>query len=70
MVSALYRPGPQKNIPAYINGRFSKEPINYIDEKPRNNEWGDFSTNIALVLAKWLKKNPMDLAKSISKNIN
>lgn len=33
LVSALYRPGPQKNIPAFINGRFSKEPINYIDER-------------------------------------
>ena len=46
------------------------EKVKIIVEKTKYNEWGDFSTSIALVLAKSLKKNPMDLAKSISKNIN
>ncbi|MGL5591221.1 MAG: DNA polymerase III subunit alpha [Mycoplasmoidaceae bacterium] len=33
LVSALYRPGPQKNIPTFIKGRFSNEPIDYIDDR-------------------------------------
>lgn len=67
----------KKTIISEINDIFEEylrnnniEKVNFIVEKTKNNEWGDFSTNIALVLAKSLKKNPMDLAKSISKNIN
>ena len=33
MASALYRAGAHKNIAAFINRRFSKEPINSIDER-------------------------------------
>ncbi|MGL5591119.1 MAG: arginine--tRNA ligase [Mycoplasmoidaceae bacterium] len=46
------------------------EKVNFIVEKTKNNDWGDFSTNIALVLAKNLKKNPIELAEEISKNIS
>ncbi|MGL4616616.1 MAG: arginine--tRNA ligase, partial [Mycoplasmoidaceae bacterium] len=45
------------------------EKTNFIVEKTKNNEWGDFSTNIALVLAKTLKTNPMELANKISETI-
>ncbi|MBK90747.1 MAG: arginine--tRNA ligase [Chloroflexi bacterium] len=40
-----------------------------IVEKPRNKNFGNWSSNIAMVLAKQLKKNPMDIAKIISENI-
>ncbi|MGL5246524.1 MAG: arginine--tRNA ligase [Mycoplasmoidaceae bacterium] len=45
------------------------EKTNFTVEKTKNNEWGDFSTNIALVLSKNFKRNPMELAKEISENI-
>ena len=33
-------------------------------------QFGDFSSNVALVLAKKLKKNPLQLAEEIVKNID
>ena len=38
-------------------------------EKPRNKNFGNWSCNIAMVLAKELKKNPMEIAKIILENI-
>ena len=46
------------------------EKVKSMTEGTDNTEWDGFSSNIALLLAKSLKKNPMALAKSISKNIN
>ena len=40
-----------------------------IVEKPRNKSFGNWSSNIAMILAKQLKENPMDIAKKISENI-
>lgn len=39
-------------------------------EIPKNKDNGDFSTNIALQLAKQLHRNPMDIAKELASNIN
>jgi len=39
-------------------------------EIPKNKENGDYSTNIALQLAKELKRNPLEIAKEISLNLN
>jgi arginyl-tRNA synthetase len=38
-------------------------------EYPANPEFGDYSSNIAMILAKKAKKNPLDLAKLIVKEI-
>ena len=38
-------------------------------EKPKENKFGDLSTNLALSLAKELKKNPRDIAKEITDNL-
>jgi len=38
-------------------------------EHPENPEHGDYSTNVALVLGKQLKKNPQELAKSITSRL-
>jgi len=40
-----------------------------IVEKPRNKSFGNWSTNIAMTLSKELKKNPLDIAKTITNNI-
>lgn len=38
-------------------------------EKPKNPDFGDFATNIALILAKELKQNPREVANTIIKDI-
>jgi len=40
-----------------------------IIEPPKKGEFGDFSCNIALVLAKKIKKNPIHLAQTITDNL-
>ena len=40
-----------------------------IIEIPKNNKFGDFSTNLALLLSKIIKKNPINIAKDITKSI-
>lgn len=40
-----------------------------IIEIPKNKEYGDYSTNISLLLTKKLKKSPMDIANIIVSNI-
>jgi arginyl-tRNA synthetase len=42
---------------------------NFSVERPKDSSHGDFSSNIAMVLAKELKKNPLGLAKEISVKI-
>ena len=37
--------------------------------EPKNKEYGDFSSNVALKMAKKLGKNPMELAKCLAENI-
>ncbi|EKD56706.1 MAG: hypothetical protein ACD_58C00118G0005 [uncultured bacterium] len=42
-----------------------KEMHSFSVEIPQNNKFGDYSTNVAMVLAKELKQNPMDVAEKI-----
>ena len=51
-----------------LNVEFEESKI--VIEIPKESKNGDFSTNIALQLAKQLKKNPMNIAEDIVKNIN
>jgi len=39
-------------------------------ERPRHKKYGDWSTNAALIAAPLIKKNPMDIAQAIEKNID
>lgn len=49
----------------------SKElKVDFLVEKSKSIEFGDFSTNVALVCSKTLKKNPMDIAEIIKKNLS
>ena len=40
-----------------------------IIEIPKNNKFGDFSTNLALILSKKIKKNPINIAEDITNHI-
>ena len=42
---------------------------NIVIETPKDSNFGDYSTNIALLLTKVLKKNPLDIAKDIKNGI-
>jgi arginyl-tRNA synthetase len=48
----------------------TKEKVNFLVEEPENESFGDYSSNVALVAAKILKKNPFDLATELVKKIN
>lgn len=57
-----------KKIQTLINDIVSKntnENINFLVEKCKNINHGDFSTNVAMVLSKILKKNPLDIANDL-----
>ncbi|MFH1408149.1 MAG: arginine--tRNA ligase, partial [Patescibacteria group bacterium] len=45
------------------------KPVGFVVEHPENEDFGDYSTNIAMVLSKKLKKSPMVIAEEITKNI-
>ncbi len=45
------------------------DKIDFYFEEPKNPEFGDLSTNIALLLAKPLKKNPRQIAQEIISNL-
>jgi arginyl-tRNA synthetase len=48
----------------------TKESVNFLIEKPQNENFGDYSSNVALVVSKILKKNPFDVAKELAENLN
>ncbi|WP_027120188.1 arginine--tRNA ligase [[Mycoplasma] testudinis] len=43
-----------------------QKPKNFVVEMTRNLEYGDFATNVAMILAKPLKKNPLEIAEKLS----
>lgn len=43
--------------------------VDFVIEEPKNPDFGDFSTNIAMVLAKELKKQPKAIADELIQNI-
>ncbi len=51
----------QKNI---------KEKINFAVEVPEEKSYGDYATNVALILARRLEKNPMQIAKDLVSKFN
>ncbi|MGL5732945.1 MAG: arginine--tRNA ligase, partial [Metamycoplasmataceae bacterium] len=46
------------------------DEINFTVTKPANNEFGDFSTNVSMILAKSLKKKPIEIAEMIVEKFN
>lgn len=46
------------------------EQIYYEVEKPKNPKFGDYSTNIAMLIAKKVKKSPREIAEIFVKDIN
>ncbi|MFN3870932.1 MAG: arginine--tRNA ligase [Aquificaceae bacterium] len=59
----------KKALQDTIKKLYSVEIDNFSLEPPREEEYGDYATNVAFVLAKNLKKNPQDIAQEISQNL-
>jgi len=53
-------------VPAYAKASADKD---FTVEVPENKNFGDYATNVALILAKKLKKNPLDVAEGIKSKI-
>ena len=51
----------------YLNYEFENRDINV--SVPKNKEFGDLSTNIAFLLSKKNKKNPIEISTSIKENL-
>ncbi len=47
----------------FLKHKGINERISYVIEYPKQEEFGDYSTNVAMVLSKRLKKKPHDIAK-------
>ena len=45
------------------------DQVQFNIEIPKNKKFGDFSTNVAMVLSRILEKNPRDIAKLIIENL-
>ena len=58
-----------QEIPEIHNVATSDDLQNIVVEVPKIREFGDFSTNAAMVLAKSLKKNPRQIAEILMTNI-
>ncbi len=61
-------PSIQDLISAGLKDVYALEvaPADIFVESPENEMWGDYSSNIAMVLAKSLKQSPLDIAKNLS----
>jgi len=71
IVRVMIRDEIKKLIEKAIEKEFGKTEIPEIEiEKPENKEFGDYSSNIALRLAKVVKKKPMEVAKQLISNFS
>jgi len=65
----------KKELQQIIKASLEKNNIDFSLEKivietPKNEQNGDYSTNIALVLAKIIRDNPMNIAKKINESLD
>lgn len=61
----FYKQKIEKEIIKALSGKTDKVTL----EKPKVKEFGDVSTNIAMLLAKDLRKNPLDIANELKEKI-
>ncbi|MGL4343035.1 MAG: arginine--tRNA ligase [Metamycoplasmataceae bacterium] len=59
----------QKNLDDYLS-KIKQTNISYSISIPKNNEYGDYSTNLALLLSKILNKNAIEIAQEIEKELS
>ena len=65
----------KKELQQIIKNSLEKNNIDFdldtiVIETPKDSNFGDYSTNIALILAKTLKRNPLEIAENIKNSID
>lgn len=65
----------KKELQQIIKNSLEKNNIDFdsntiVIETPKDSNFGDYSTNIALILAKTLKRNPLEIAEDIKNGID
>lgn len=58
-----------KEIPEIANF-IDNDDVNIVVEVPKNRDFGDFATNVAMVLAKPMQKNPREIANIVVEKLN
>ncbi len=65
------------NLQTYLNQQLHKaltaldlDPVEFQLAPPKNPQFGDISTNLALILAKRVRKNPIELAQEINAKLD
>lgn len=58
-----------KNLILEFLKKNNKEKVDFLVTIPKNTDFGDFSTNVALILAKELKESPKSIAQRMTKEI-
>jgi arginyl-tRNA synthetase len=58
-----------ENLVVSVLGEIGLEPVSFVVEHPTDLSHGDYSTNIAMVLAKKVGKSPRELAEEIKKHL-
>ncbi|MCC7304287.1 arginine--tRNA ligase [bacterium] len=53
-----------------IKSLYSLEDTNFTVDFPSNSKFGDYASNVAMVMAKVLKKNPVEVAQEIAKYLD
>ncbi len=56
----------KKEVQKAVEALYAVNTISFSVDFPNDLQFGDFATNIALLIAKQLKKNPADLASDIA----
>lgn len=59
-----------ENLVVSVLGELGLEPVDFVVEHPTDHSHGDYSSNIAMVLAKKVGKNPRELAEEIKSHLD
>ena len=60
----------KNNVKEAVRSLYSVDLSDVYVEHPENEEFGDFSTNVGMVLSKDLRRNPLEIAKDIAKEVH
>lgn len=60
----------EKNIQKALLELFDLEQVDFAVDCPKEESFGDYSTNVAMILAGRLKKSPMEIAKNVVDVLN
>ena len=60
----------KKEIQQVLKRHFQNQQVNFKVDYPPTTKWGDYSCNVALLLAKKLKQSPLAVAEQMARYLN